>query len=109
MRSDFLLAVAGRDIVGRVSIRYELNEYLAHAGGHIGYGVRPRYRRRGYASAILEQAVERARAEGVGRVLVVCDDDNAGSATVIERGGGRLESVVTPDDGTPPFRRYWID
>jgi predicted acetyltransferase len=49
-----------------------------------------------------------ARAEGVERVLVVCDDDNEGSAAVIERCGGVLESVVTRDDGDPPFRRYWI-
>ena len=50
-----------------------------------------------------------ARSGGVDRLLVVCDDDNIGSAAVIERCGGLLESVITPDDGKPPFRRYWID
>ena len=109
VHSDFLLAVAGGDIVGRVSIRFTLNEYLARAGGHIGYGVRPSMRRHGYATEILRQAVVLARSGGVGRLLIVCDDDNLASAGVIERGGGRLESVVAKDDGATSFRRYWID
>jgi predicted acetyltransferase len=43
----FLVAAVGGTIVGRISIRHELNDFLAHEGGHIGYGVLPRYRRRG--------------------------------------------------------------
>jgi predicted acetyltransferase len=109
VHSDFLLAVVEGAIVGRVSVRFTLNEHLARAGGHIGYGVRPRFRRHGYATEILRQAIGRARSAGVGRLLVVCDDDNIGSAAVIERAGGLLESVITPDDGKPPFRRYWIE
>lgn len=106
--SDFLLAEVDGEIVGRVSIRYELNEALAEKGGHVGYGVRPAFRRRGFASEVLRQSLSRLHAGGVAPVLVVCDDDNLGSATVIERCGGVLESVVTPDDGSAPFRRYWI-
>jgi predicted acetyltransferase len=108
VHSDFLLAEVNGEIVGRVSIRYALNEALAEKGGHVGYGVRPAFRRRGFATEVLRQSVGRIRAAGIERILVVCDDDNIGSATVIERGGGVLESVVTPDDGSAPFRRYWI-
>ncbi len=109
VRSDFLLAEVDGVLVGRVSIRYELTEWLADRGGHIGYGVRPASRRRGHATSILVQAVCLARSGGVAPILVVCDDDNVGSAAVIERCGGVLHSVVAPDDGTAPFRRYWID
>jgi predicted acetyltransferase len=108
VHSDFLLAEVDGEVVGRVSIRYTLNEALAEKGGHVGYGVRPAFRRRGFASEILRQTVARIRAAGIERVLVVCDDDNVGSATVIERCGGILESVVTPGDGSARFRRYWI-
>jgi predicted acetyltransferase len=103
----FLVAVVGDDLVGRVSIRHELNEFLTNFGGHIGYGVRPAHRRRSYASEILRQALIIARGEGIDRVLVTCDDDNVASAKVIERHGGVLEDVRSGPDCLPK-RRYWI-
>jgi predicted acetyltransferase len=42
-------------------------------------------------------------------VLVTCDDGNVGSAAVIQRCGGRFESLVESTVGGPPKRRYWID
>jgi predicted acetyltransferase len=80
---------------------------LTSAGGHIGYCVLPRYRRRGYAAEILRQSLIIARAEGVDRVLVTCDEHNVGSATVVERAGGILEDVRRDPTGVPR-RRYWI-
>jgi len=106
--ASFLVADVAGEIVGRVSIRHELNEFLLHEGGHIGFGVRPAFRRRGYATEILRQALVVARAEGVGRVLVTCDQQNIGSAATIERCGGVLENVVVGHDGAH-MRRYWID
>lgn len=106
--STFLVADVAGEIVGRTSIRHALNDFLAREAGHIGYGVLPARRRRGYATEILRQSLIIARAIGIDRVLVTCDDDNAGSATVIESCGGRMDSVVRGTDGTPK-RRYWID
>jgi predicted acetyltransferase len=105
----FLVAVAGGEIVGRSSIRHELNEFLAREAGHIGYGVLPQHRRRGHATEILRQSLIVARAAGVDRVLVTCDESNAGSAAVIESCGGVLESVIETTRGGPRKRRYWID
>jgi len=104
----FLVATVGQEIVGRTSVRFMLNEFLAERGGHIGYGVLPQHRRRGYATEILRQSLIIARAAGVGRVLVTCDEDNAGSRAVIESCGGVLDSAVTLD-GKPPVLRFWID
>lgn len=106
--ATFLVGDVDGALVGRISIRYELNDFLAHEGGHIGYGVRPAYRRRGYATEMLRQGLVIARAAGVGRLLITCDDDNLGSIAVIEACGGTLESVATSDTGRE-FRRYWID
>lgn len=106
--STFLVATVDGQIVGRSSIRHELNDFLRQLGGHVGYCVLRPYRRRGYATEILRQSLVIARSEGVERVLVTCDDDNAASAAVIERCGGVLEDVVEVE-GHPPTRRYWID
>ncbi len=106
--STFLLAEAGGELVGRASIRHELNAFLLHEGGNIGYCVRPAHRGRGHAGEILRQSLIVARAAGVGRVLVTCDEINLASARVIERAGGRLEDVRRGADGLDK-RRYWFD
>lgn len=108
--ATFLFAFDGATIVGRASIRHSLNPYLERFGGHIGYVVVPEYRRRGYATEILRQAVQFARQElGLERVLVTCDDDNVGSIRTIEKNGGVFESVVIGAHGVAPKRRYWIE
>jgi predicted acetyltransferase len=106
----WLIADVEGMVVGRTSIRHELNAYLAFHGGHIGYAVRPAFRRRRYATEILRQSVIIARSYGVHPVLITCDDDNVGSAAVIQSCGGSLERVVSASesDTSVPFRRYWI-
>lgn len=107
--ATFLLAEVSGQIVGRTSIRHTLNDVLLQIGGHIGYVVRPEYRRRGYATAILAQSLDIAVDLGIDRVLVTCDDDNVASARTIEANGGVLEDVRVLVEGTVGKRRYWID
>ena len=87
----FLVADVAGEVVGRASIRFELNDFLAREGGRMGYCVLPGHRRRGYAQTeILRQSLVIARAHGVGRALLICDEGDAGSRAVIEACGGQL-------------------
>ena len=83
--ADTLLAVRRRDgrMVGIVDIRYELNDFLRQSAGHIGYGVRPSERRKGYATGILHLALIRAAERGLDAVLVACRPENSGSRRLL--------------------------
>jgi predicted acetyltransferase len=105
----FLVADVDGTIVGRLSLRHTLNELLRRIGGHIGFGVLREHRRRGYATEMLRQALPLARARGLTRVLLTCDDDNLGSRSVIERCGGVHTQTLPPDGELAALRHYWIE
>ena len=105
----FLVATVKEVVVGRVSIRYQLNDFLLRLGGHVGYAVAPSFRRKGYATEILRQTLPIARSVGLERLLLTCDDDNIASRRVIEVNGGVLENVVWEEGLRSPKRRYWIE
>lgn len=107
VRGAFLLATVDGALVGRASVRFSLNAFLASQGGHIGYAVRPAARRRGYAHEVLRQALVVARSEGVGAALLTCDDDNAASAAVIVGAGG-VEDEPWSDGAGTVKRRFWV-
>ena len=106
--SVYFLHDTKRDILlGAVNIRHKLNEELLRTGGHIGDGVRPRERRKGYATEMIRLARIECRKLGLDRVLMVCNKDNVGSAKSIIRNGGILENEV--EDNGSIEQRYWIE
>ena len=91
------------EVVGFLALRHALTPWLLEEGGHIGFSVRPTRRREGHATRALALALPRAAQLGLDRVLLTCDDTNAGSARTIERNGGIHE------DTRKGIRRYWIE
>jgi predicted acetyltransferase len=106
--SNFWL-IDNNEFIGRLSLRYELNENLLRVGGHIGYEIRPSKRRQGYGTEILMLGLEKARELGLHRVLVTCDEDNIGSKKIIEHNGGKLENAIEIEGDPVKKLRYWIN
>ena len=107
--STFFLLDTERDrLLGAVNIRHYLNEALMRDGGHIGDGIRPSERRKGYATEMIRLALSECKKLGIDRVLMVCDKDNIGSAKSIVKNGGILENEIEDSEGNIE-QRYWIE
>ena len=104
--TTFFAMVGGR-IVGTIQVRHTLNDSLLKSGGHIGYGVRPSERRKGYATKMLTLALKKCGELGIEKALVTCDKGNIASAKTIIKCGGMFENEFTEENGNIVLR-YWI-
>ena len=97
-------------LIGATSLRHYLTVEGYNTWGHIGYGVRPSERRKGYATCMLKMMLEEAKQRKIYKVLIGCHTSNVGSTRVIEKCNGMLENVVAdPNDINETINRYWID
>ena len=71
-------------IIGMVNIRLYLNESLRREGGHIGYGIRPTERRKGYNKINLYLGLLEAKKLGLENVTLACESTNIASIKTIE-------------------------
>ncbi|MDA1642210.1 MULTISPECIES: GNAT family N-acetyltransferase [Bacillus cereus group] len=106
--STYWLVTDNNRIVGAVNIRHSLTEHLFNAGGHIGYGIRPSERRKGYATKLLELSLEKTKKLNITRALVVCDAVNTASEKTILHNGGVRDDDFIEEDGNV-VRRFWIE
>ena len=101
--------LSANEIVGRIAVRHELNDFLATLGGHIGYIIRPSQRGKRLAAEMLRQVLLAERAQSIGRLLVTCDEGNIASEKTILKNGGVFESAVEAGPDRPRKKRFWID
>ena len=94
-------------LIGMIQIRHELNDYLLQFGGHIGDGIRPSERRKGYATEMIRLALIECKKIGISKVLMVCDKSNIGSSKSIINNGGILENEFLDEKGNMQ-QRFWI-
>ena len=75
----FILEDDDGNYAGVFNLRHRLNAFLESGAGHIGYGIAPRFRRRGYATKGLALVLEEARAIGIEEAYLSVNKNNAGS------------------------------
>lgn len=95
-------------LIGLIDIRHELNEFLQSYGGHIGYGIRPTERKKGYAEEMLRLALAFCRDLGLEKVMLSCDRENLASKKTILKNGGVFEREFTYKPGEI-IQIYWIN
>ncbi len=100
--STLYLYMKNHEIIGTIDIRHTLNEQLLKKGGHIGYSVDPYYRKQGYATKMLKEALKVCHEWDIWPVLVTCNENNKASQRVIEKCDGVLENKYKQT------LRYWI-
>lgn len=112
VKATYLWLVDGDEFIGEVSIRHSLTDSLRRFGGNIGYGIRYSKWNNGIGTAMLSMALKYAKEViGLNKVLITCNDNNYGSARIIEKNGGLLQDkIVNTIDGAERItRRYWIE
>ncbi|WP_395338922.1 GNAT family N-acetyltransferase [Ningiella sp. W23] len=98
--------ISNNEIVGCSHLRHHLNAALEHAGGHIGLGIRPRYRNKGLSTILLRQTLDKAREKGIDDVHIHCYADNLASKRMIEACGAKLHSQVFLSEHSKTVLRY---
>ena len=107
--SVFFLYDDSKDrLLGAVDIRHTLNDHLRKYGGHIGDGIRPSERGKGYGKLLIALALEECLKLGINDVLICCNETNVASRKCILANGGVFEDTIVDLEGET-MERYWIN
>ena len=94
-------------IVGIIDLRHTLNAFLCDFG-HCGYSVLPSARRQGYATEMLRQITEIARAAGMPSLQLSVERDNLPSVRTIIKNGGVYERSFEFEGGQADVYRIML-
>ena len=109
-REYFLIRENDNRLVGMITLRWNLNDWMIKYGGHIGYGIRPTERNKGYNKINLYLCLLKAKEIGLDKVIITALDNNYGSINTIKVLGGVLENKIKYyKDENKLLGRYWID
>ncbi len=100
--------IQGGELVGVSNLRHYLNDRIRHHGGHIGLGIRPSYRGRGFGNVLLALTIQEAWKKGITEIHIHCHKSNIASARMIVRNGGELQSESTDEGSHEIIQRYCV-
>lgn len=95
------------ELVGFLGITLSLDKVFYNVGGHIGIGISPNHRRKYYAKDAFRLALDKCRQWEMDRILVICNETNIASCSLIESCGGVFENKYSFEKDV--YRRYWFE
>lgn len=100
IKEIFYFAIENDKIIGFGSIRLnpEIDNNVLLESGHITYGVIPCKRKKGYGSYICRLLLNKAKELGLNSVIITCNENNTGSAKIIEKNNGEYIETININD-----------
>ena len=105
----FLVRKNDQKIVGMVNLRTELNEHVKNSYGSIGYGIRPKERRKGYNKINLYLTLLECKKRGIKNVVISCEKDNIASSKSMLALGAVFDKEVYSSTKNNFIQFYRID
>jgi len=106
VNAHLFFLIENNEILWAIQIRHHINHTnLIESGWHIWYWIAPKFRRKWYATKMLELWLIEAKKIWLEKVLITCDSDNIWSKKVIERNWWIFERLTK--DWVAD--RYWIE
>lgn len=107
--SSFFVIDESNKLIGATRLAHYLTVAGLNSFGHIGYGVRPSERRKGYATEMLRLTIEEGKNKyHINEFLLGTHEDNIASIKTIEKCGGIFENNVIDRQDNKIIKRYWI-
>lgn len=108
-QTTYVLADDSNHIYGLINLRHELKGKLMEVGGHIGYGIRPSERKKGYATLQLKLILDKLKELNINQALITCRENNIASKKTMEKFIGKKDTLVPSNHEGIMECRYWID
>lgn len=93
-------------LLGAGNLRHALVGENGKLWGHIGYGIRPSERRKGYAGFLLNSLLENASEHGLKEVLLAAWSDNIASWKTMEHCGAVFQKELFDEKNHKIVRQY---
>ena len=106
-RTEYWLQENGK-YLGRIQLRETPSGRFPDIASHVYYEIRPSEQGKGYGTAILALALEKARDLKMSNLILACDAANVASRKIIEHNGGVLTKTVSVPDSPIPTLLYTI-
>ncbi len=97
------------EVIWFINTRLKLDEWLLQYWWHIGYSIRPKERKKHYATWELFAVLKIYDDLWIEKVLLTCDKVNIWSVKTIQNCGWILENEIIDSTDWELIQRYWIN